>query len=292
MKNAAYLFISFLFLLSPFLVKAQPFVDIVNMNAQVFGIKYKDSSRANSLATTYNGSVFIPKKFVNDNMFLFRLSGEVVQLGKLEPYENLYAFGASVGFQFVSKSKNWKAAVVAMPKLSSDLRDNISKNDFQFGGTTLFNYVANDTSLKIKFGLYYNRECFGNFFVPLAGIDWKVNKRLSVYGILPNNMRVEYKICRNFYTGIGYKNYQRSYRLGLNDQNDFVRIKESQAKVFFDFFVWKHALLFADVAYMLKYSLIRYDDQNKNEVHASSVYAPMENNIVFTFGFAYRLRLD
>lgn len=286
------LLVTLIVILFPFHLQAQPFIDIANINAQVFNVNYKDSLKTKSLVTNYNASFFIPKKFANDNMFLFRLSGELLQLGKKEPYENLYAFSAQAGFQFVSKNKKWKAGFMAMPKISSDCQDHFSKNDFQYGGTGLFTYVANDTALKIKFGLYYNRECFGNFFVPLAGIDWKVNEQLSIYGILPNNMRVEYKISKKFYAGIAYKNYQRSYRLELDDDDDFVRVRESQAKVFFDFFVWKHALLFADVAYMLKYSFIQYDEQNVNEVHPSAVYAPMKNNLLFTVGFAYRLRLD
>lgn len=292
MKKFVFCRIIFLFTLFPFIIKAQPFVDIVNINAQAFGVTYKDSLLPKSLVTNYNATVFLPKKFANGNMFLFRLCGEMLQLGKQEPYANLYAISMPVGFQFVSKNKKWKAAFLVMPKISSDFSDHYSSNDGQLGGTTLFTYVANDTSLKIKFGLYYNRECFGNFFVPLAGIDWKVNKRLSIYGILPNNMRAEWKMSKRFYAGIGYKNYQRSYRLGLQYQDDFVRVRESQVKVFFDFLAWKHALIFFDVAYMLKYSFIQYGDQIENEIHPSAVYAPMENNFLTTFGIAYRLRLD
>lgn len=286
-----------LFFLLPCLLKAQPFIDIANINAQVFKINYKDSLSTKSLLTNYNATLFFPKKFANDNMLLFRLTGEMLEFGTKEPYTDLYAFSAQAGFQFVTKNKKWKAGFIAMPKLSSDLIDHFSSKDFQYGGTVLFTYVANDTTLKIKFGLYYNRECFGNFFVPLAGIDWKLNERFSIYGLLPNNMRVEYKVCKKLYAGIAYKNYQRSYRLNaywrnLNYNDDFVRVRESQAKLFFDFYAFNHAVLFADFAYTLKYSFVQHDDVNTREVHPSAVYAPMENNFLFTVGLAYRMRLD
>lgn len=76
----------FLLMLLPFLIKAQPFIDIGNVNAQVFRVKYKDSLQTKSLVSTYNGTLFFLKKFANDNMFLLRLSGEVIQIGKREKY--------------------------------------------------------------------------------------------------------------------------------------------------------------------------------------------------------------
>jgi hypothetical protein len=180
---------------------------------------------------------------------------------------------------------------MVIPKVASDLKDNISK-DSQLGGTLLFTYAFSD-SLKVKFGLFYNREAFGNFFVPLAGIDWKATERLSFYGILPNNMRMEVKCSDKFYVGLGFKNYKRSYRLSMDFNNDFITVKETQAKFFVDFYTKVKIVLFADVAYMLKYDLAEHTDADPKGVPVNNlIYAPLNNNFLFTFGVAYRMRTN
>ena len=283
-----FLFIAILF---PFFLKAQPFIDIVNLNFQEIKTTYEDSLHSKNRTQNSNMTFCIPKVFDNGNTFLFRLGAEQLTSSIDSSHYSLYSFSMPVGFQFVSKSKKWKMLVMGIPRISSDLQDDLSK-DILYGGTTLFTYVKND-SLKFKFGLYYNRECFGNFFVPLIGIDWKATKHINVYGILPNNIRIEYSFGDGFYAGVGYKNYQRSYRLFKGFDNDFVRVRESQVKVFGEFFVWKKVLFFAELGYTLNYSFIQYDELNVKEEHLDHpVYTPIKNNFTLTAGLAYRMRLD
>jgi hypothetical protein len=71
------------------------------------------------------------------------------------------------------------------------------KDNNQAGGAVLLTYKKHP-DLKYKFGLFYNREFFGNFFVPLAGIDWKINNRLQLFGVLPGNLVLERKVSRRF----------------------------------------------------------------------------------------------
>ena len=91
-----------------------------------------------------------------------------------------------IGMKLVSKNKKWETVLLVIPKIASDFRDAIDANDYQYGGVFLEHFVPNE-KLKIKAGIYYNREAFGNLFVPLVGVDWKVNDRINLYGILPTN---------------------------------------------------------------------------------------------------------
>jgi hypothetical protein len=289
MKKNHIVFLLLLFI--PVLLSAQPFIDIVNVSAQRFESKYEDSLASPAEARNYNLNVCIPKVFKNGTTFLVRFAAENLASSIGDSHYSLYAFSMPVGFQFVSKNKKWKTMVLGIPKISSDLQDDLSK-DMQYGGVALFTRVIHD-SLKIKFGLYYNRECFGNFFVPLVGIDWKATKHINIYGLLPNNMRVEYDLGGGFYAGVGYKNYQRSYRLSGGFNNDFVRVRESQVKVFGECFVFKKVLVFTEIGYTLKYSFIQHDFTNVKEVHSDHpVYTPVKNNVIVTAGIAYRMRLD
>lgn len=271
----------------PLLLKAQPFVDIVNLNASIFHSQYKDSLHRDGGRYAYNLGFLLPKVFDNGNTFLFKLSAEEITSDIDSTRAHLYSFAAPVGFQFLSKNKKWKTLVMGIPRISSDLLDDLKK-DFQYGGTGLMTYVLND-SCKLKFGLYYNREAFGNFFVPLAGIDWKISDRWAVYGILPNNIRIEYNF-KGLFTGFGYKNYQRSYRLWNGFGDDYVRVKESQVKFFMEGFVWKKILLSAEIGYTLKYEFAQYNPDYTVEQLPQPVYTPVKNGWVATIAFAYRIR--
>jgi hypothetical protein len=282
---------SLLIILFPFFLKAQPFIDIANASFQEFNSTYNDSLQSKSNIRNYNLNLCYPKVFKNENTLLTRVGAEQLTSSIGNSHYSLYAFSLNAGFQFVTKNKKEKIMLMGISRISSDLQDDLSK-DIQYGGLALFTRVVHD-SLKIKVGLYYNREFFGNFFVPLVGIDWKATERINIYGVLPNNMRVEYDFGEGFYAGIGYKNYQRSYRLFSGFGNDFVRVRESQVKLFGEFFVWKKVLFFAEVGYALKYSLIQYDETNKKEEHLDHpVYTPVKSNFVLNAGLAYRVRLD
>jgi hypothetical protein len=290
----------FVLLISSFSISvfSQPFVDVLNLNMQYFGSTYKDSLRSSNLTQDNNLSAFIPIQFKNGNTFLLRSNGEYIissisnKIGSSST--SLYALSMPIGFQFVSKNKKWKSLFMAIPKVASDFRGNLSR-DSQLGGTALFTYVFND-SLNVKFGLFYNREFFGNFFVPLVGIDWKASSRWRIYGILPNNMRVEYhcgKRFNKFYCGIGFKNYKRSYRLSESFNNDFILVKETEFKIFIDDHAWKQFWVFIDFAYSLKYDFSEYQDLHPKDLGmANQIYSPLKNNFLFTAGLAYRIRTD
>jgi hypothetical protein len=271
-----------------FVVKAQPYVDIVNLNYSECKTKLSNASQWPVDVRDYNLGFFYPKVFKNGNTFLVRLNSEMLLSYTDSAQYNLYSFAMPVGFLFISKNKKWKTLVMGIPRISSDLKDDLKK-DVQYGGTGLMTYVIND-SCKIKFGLYYNREAFGNFFVPLAGIDWKVSKHIFIYGILPNNLRVEYNYDNRIFTGIGYRNYQRSYRLWKGYSDDYVRVRESQVKFFVEGFLWKNILLSAEMGYTLNYDLKQFHSDNSNEYAPLPVYLPMKNNVMLTAALAYRIR--
>ncbi len=296
MKKCFYFSCLIVSFFGPIVIQAQPFIDLVNANVQNFRGTYVDSSEQKNLTTDYNLNFFLPKVFKNGNTFMLRGGAEEIASTIDSSHYNLYSFSMPIGIQFVNKRKNWKMLLMGIPKINSDLKDDLSK-DIQLGGTTLFTWVKND-SCKLKFGVFYNREYWGNFFVPLVGIDWKATKHVNIYGILPNNMRVEYSFGDGFYAGIGFKNNKRSFRLSSGFDNDYVQVKETQIKLFLEWFVWKKIIFFAEGGYGVNYSFVEYDFSEKNAsgedlIHLNHpVYTPMNKSFLFNAGFAYRLRLD
>jgi hypothetical protein len=186
----------------------------------------------------------------------------------------------------------WITILIALPKIASSFIDLVDKKDFQMGGIFLQNYIYSDR-LKIKAGLYYNREAFGNFFVPLAAIDWQATSRINFYGILPTNYKVEFNIIKNkLYSGLGFRSFTRSFRLSKNEHEDYVRYDEIQLKCFIDYFIYKKIIIFGEVGYALGKSPLQYFNNTKIKSETNLLYTPVKNGPVFNIGFAYRIRFD
>ncbi|MES2616356.1 MAG: hypothetical protein V4613_00670 [Bacteroidota bacterium] len=47
--------------------------------------------------------------------------------------------------------------------------------------------------LKVKYGLYVNKERFGYLIVPLFGVDYKINDNMRLFGVMPQNFKFEIK---------------------------------------------------------------------------------------------------
>lgn len=274
---------------------AQPYVDVVSFNYQTFSSTYKNNTNWKNKTDNYFLSFFLPKVFKNGNTLLIRLNTENIHSDFLTSpaysYE-LSSISLPLGFKFITANKKWETIVIGIPKIACDFRDKVDEHDFQYGGIFLQHFVPND-KLKIKLGLYYNREAFGDFWMPLVGIDWKASERFSIYGVLPSNYRMEYTIVKNkMYAGLNFKSLTRSFRLSKTQEYDYVRYNEMQLKLFLDCFVYKKILMFAELGYSLGENPLQFNYNTKTETIQNPVYTPLKNYPVFNIGIAYRIRLD
>lgn len=275
---------------------AQPFADVLSANYQTFSSTYIDSAAGQKNKTDdYFLNFFLPKVFKNGNTLLIRLAGETIN-STIYPDSSyssrLSSVSLPLGFKFVSKNKKWETIVIGIPKIASDFQDKTDGYDWQFGAVFLEHFVPND-KLKIKLGLYYNQEAFGNFFMPLVGVDWKINKRMNLYGILPSNYRFEVNIIKDkLYAGLCFKAATRSFRLSQKNNYDYVRYDEQQVKLFLDYFVYKKILIFVEAGYSTNTNPLQYTYGTKDLTYVNPVYTTLKNYPVFNFGIAYRVRLD
>jgi len=274
---------------------AQPYVDVLSFNCQTFSSTYNDNTQWKNKTDDYFLNFFLPKKFKNGNVLLMRFSSEMLN-STITPDSSytskVYNFCLPLGFQFLSKNKKWKTVLLGIPKIASDFKGVVNKYDYQYGGVFLENYEYSE-KFKIKAGLYYNREAFGNFFIPLIGVDWKVNDRINLYGIMPTSYKIEYAILKNkLYSGLNFKSLTRSFRLSQKQNFDYVRYNEIQLKLFVEYFVYKKVLIFGELGYSLGKNPLQYMYNTKDETFRNPVYTPSNNGLVFNIGLAYRIRLD
>ncbi|HWY10013.1 MAG TPA: DUF6268 family outer membrane beta-barrel protein [Bacteroidia bacterium] len=273
---------------------AQPNIDLISINSQHFVSTYADSSK-NKMYTQDNFlSIFLPIKFGKGHVFMIRLNAEQLTVNRDASSKlnySLYSLSMPIGLQLQSKNEKWKFLGTIIPKLNSDFADNLNY-DMQIGGIGLVTRVFNP-KLQVRLGAYYNSEYWGPFILPLVGVDWKVNDKFRMYGTLPSNYRFEFKLGKKMYTGLGFRSFQRSFRLQAKYDDDFVRIRESQLKVFFEGFVVGKILIGIDLYRTLGYNLIRYDYfDTKTEKSGLPVFTKSKDAYGLTLNLAYRIRTD
>jgi hypothetical protein len=160
------------------------------------------------------------------------------------------------------------------------------KDNNQAGGAVLLTYKKHP-DLKYKFGLYYNREFFGNFFVPLAGIDWKINNRLQLFGVLPGNLVLERKVSHRFYYGASFRAVTTSYSYG--DLKRFLRIDDNQVQAFADWYLTKNVVLNAEVGHSL---FRRFRTGSTTNHHKYELKEKFRDDVLFRVSMLYRVRFD
>jgi hypothetical protein len=111
--------------------------------------------------------------------------------------------------------------------------------EWQFGGFLTASYKKSAT-LTYKLGVYLNGDFFGLFVMPLVGIDWQINDKENLLGVLPAQLTYEYKLSKHFYTGAVFRTFTNSYH---DSADHYMRIDENQIGVFYDTYMNKNILL-------------------------------------------------
>ncbi|MEI7803555.1 MAG: DUF6268 family outer membrane beta-barrel protein [Bacteroidota bacterium] len=279
-------------------LSAQPFVDLLNVKAQYFpGSAYVTDASSKLSVMQYEASFMLPMVQKNKDVILF--GGDYTQLnfnssGKTTEHKYLYSTSLSIGYEKHWKKEKWKTLLLTLPKINSD-EISFGKKNFQMGGILLFNYKKNE-SLKYHFGAYYNKECFGNFFMPLLGIDWRVNDKLNVWGDMPANFNLEYKMGKTLYAGASYLSITGSYCLQSQAGNMYVRdgdksFGHNELKAFVNCYITKHLVWFAEGGHTFGRMYQLYN--NSNELQSSSnVYQRNLDGWFANTGIAFRFRTE
>ena len=251
--------ITLLFLVVTVTASAQYFIDIFSFNRQSFNVP--SGAQTNDLFV----NAFIPKVLKSGNTFFVRAHYEKLDLKNDSLSASYSSVTLPVGMQVQLKNPKWKFTGLVIPKIAgADLGASFS-DVFQIGVYSLFT-VKESEKFRYKFGLFYNSELFGNFFVPLVGIDWKVSDRFSLYGTLPQSFRASYAIVpARENAGLAFRSMVRTFR--GEDNNTFVRYNELQFKTFFDFYLTPKNVVFIEGGYFLgKTPLLYNNDDTENPV--------------------------
>ena len=275
---------------------AQPFVDVISFNRQTMNTRTNNDSFDYKVKNTFAG-ITLPIRIDSGNYFILRMNGEFLQCradnrNGISSDASLKMFLLSPGWQHTINKKlsfTW----LILPKLAYDFKSKPDGKDFQCGTSLLFQYKTR-ANFRYKAGVYYNREPFGNFFVPLIGADIQLNERNWIYGQLPLYFRYEHRFLKNLYSGLGCRFFGRSFRLNSGLNRSYVFMQENQVKYFLDYYLPANHVIYAEIGRTLNYGLKRFADNEprKERMYSPTVFSKLQDGFFFNFGYAYRIRKD
>jgi len=279
-------------------IHAQPVFDVFTFQADYFPkSQYVDNSSGHVSSGLIGGSLLFPLKINTNNTILTGVDFYKTQFhytADTTITSHLIASSFQLGLNKQVNSR-WSFLAIVIPKISSD-EFKIKSDDCQIGGAFIVKYKKRN-SLKYELGLYYNREFFGNFFMPLIGIDWKINSRAYLYGEFPNSLTFEYKLINDkLYTGINYKSIITSFRLSNFNGGYYVREGhpfwgDNQFRIFLNYYIFNHIVFYLETGYSVCRYYQQYNNSNKEDV-TIPVYSKFKDNLIMGGGVTFRFRLD
>lgn len=235
----------------------QPYVD-------PFHARYTYAFKNNSGSGTPFSHLYIgpdlPLKLKNNSLFVISPVYENWNIDSASDKSYLPTVSSvalALSALFPVDKQHWFLTVSAIPRINSE--DLKFDNSFQFGGVLLATYKKTET-LKYKFGVYANREFFGLFIIPLAGIDWRIDPRNNLFGVLPGRLTFEHKLNSHFYTGGTFRAITNSYRMS---NGNYLRIDDNQLSGFLDCYLSKHVVLTGEAGYGILRKLRFGKERNK-----------------------------
>jgi hypothetical protein len=259
---------------------AQYFVDIFSFNRQSYNVP------SGPLTSDLFVNAFIPKVLKNGNTFFVRAHYEKLEMRNDSLSSAYSSITLPIGMQVQLKNPKVKFTGLIIPKIAGADLGAAFSDVFQIGAYSLFT-VTESEKFRYKFGLYYNREFFGNFFVPLVGVDWKVSDRFSVFGTLPQSFKASYAIVPSrVNAGLAFRSMTRSFR--GDDNNTFVRYNELQFKTFFDFYISKKNVVFVEGGYFLGKTPLLYNNADTKNPIVSDLLKEAKAFPIINAGWALR----
>lgn len=183
--------------------------------------------------------------------------------------------------------------LLAVPRYMSDFEGSDSKR-WQLGGIGLYEHRYHDRLL-MRYGALYNQELFGPLLVPLVYLDWQINGKWSIVGLMPINLRISYVVNNKLTTGLNHFGFITTYRLGQEEfKGDYVERNSIDETLFIRWNTMGNFFVEARFGYSLSRVYEQYDASEKMDLRLSIVRFGDDRtpkNINFDNGLIASLRL-
>lgn len=200
-----------------------------------------------------------------------------------ESERSYYSFTLPLTWQHTFRDSAIKISGTFIQRYNSISTEKISGDNSQTGGAVIFNHSTSKL-FTWKAGLYYNREFYGDYWLPLLGADWQINSKLRAWGLLPVSATIDYAITPYLHSGIFYSGIEDSYRDPAS--GSFMHPSEGHIRAFTEFYIPKSKFVFtieAGHTALREIELFKKDHgkDTRYEVKGGS-------NFIFRAGIAFR----
>jgi hypothetical protein len=203
---------------------------LITLSFITFGLTAQSYHNALSFGYAYASHSLNPSKSIIDKWYLqisapLKLKNKDYLLINSELHKQNLSFDNNLQYTCfkTNLSANYlhlsdKRNTIGILNFSNNFeKGHYNQGPIQIGAGILFSKKQSNT-LRWKYGLYVNKEYFGMLLVPLFGWDYKINAKYRVFGILPQNMKFEYKASNKFRTGFVFDTPLNTYKLSQSSQ--------------------------------------------------------------------------
>jgi hypothetical protein len=290
-----------LFLSIAIVLHAQPSIDLFTLSG-VYGTPatYQNplNGKAMESGTLINLKVPIKcsEKTIWFNDFTYTLYSIKTDLDP-EPMDmltsmKLHAFIFQTGISQKLDDRNGFQFLL-VPRYTTDFEGSNRKN-WQLGAIGLYEHRVSQRLL-MRFGALYNGELFGPLIVPLVYMDWQLNHRWSIIGLLPINLKVNYKINERLSAGFSHFGFITTYRISQEEfKSDYVERNSIDESLFFRWKMMGNLHLETRVGYSLSREYAQYAEDQKMDLRISLINIGddrIQKNVIFNSGPIMSFRL-
>lgn len=196
MKN---LLLLLLFLLNAVNVFSQKRFEVFKLSGNYNFMETAEGERNGNFETALSANLNLPVVLKNGSIFYSSVDYQYFSINN--PHQENIAkeafklHGIIVRTGYIYKL-NQTSAIQAlfMPRFMGDFKASL-KQSMQYGALLMYEKVKSDL-LTWRAGILYNREIFGDYFVPVVYLDWSISEKVKVKGLLPVYGRI-YKALEN-----------------------------------------------------------------------------------------------
>lgn len=277
----------FILLLFPTILTAQPYIDIINAR---YLYNFKNNGEG---FNHYNLSTTLPIVFKKSkDAFILSPYYEHWDISIGNRDYNLNGLVLPVSF-FKNLTKQW--SLLATVIVRSNYEESSKENSKQYGGAIIAS-LKQSAKKTYKFGMYYNREFFGSFIMPLLGLDFNLSDKDNLFGVLPGNLTFEHKVNKSFYYGGTFRAITNSYLLfqvdpGFSpDFKDFLRIDDNQLAMFADLYLTNNILLNAEMGHSVLRKIRRGFERHNKTTYSNTAFNSDQFFAKLSLGYRIRLK--
>lgn len=273
----------------------QQYVDLIKINYSTTPFNRYDSLKnINTQVQEFSTDITLPIVIDSSKTILTGMLFEQISLMNTpRSAEYYYTINPKIGLNLNHSSKI-TGTYLFLPKISSDLRNSINKNSFQFGGIVLLS-IKKSHLFKYRLGIYANQELFGPFVVPLFGFYYlSNNKKMEANFTLPVNADLNYKISDNIRIGLAFNAIVKSF-LASSMNNNTLTKTTNELFAYFQFYSPKYRILVEpQIGHTIGRSFRMYNSDDKLDFKLSAFEFGSEQkqlNFDFKDGYVFKIRL-